>query len=310
MHGARRAASCWSRRRPSENEGTTGFPQIVTAEKYVLRHHLGQVISQSFAATEQTFPSRSRSAARLRGAYQLAARDHVTGAGCDRRQRRDGLQVQHEGPVHHAAPCPGRPPIRWSPPSAARSLTCAPTAPAGQPDVAWTDSGGGRSLVFARPSYQNGVRAITGARRGVPDISMDASCASSVSIYASFHGGGGPWSTICGTSLATPLFAGHGRARRPGRRAPLARPDQPGDLHRSAAPARAGHRRHPHGQQHRRRSARTASSTRSGASPPGRGYDLVTGVGTVERRVLRARAGQARWLGRADSAQLTDPAAS
>ena len=61
----------------SENEGTTGFPQIVTAEEYVLRHKLGQVISQSFAATEQTFPSKASLLA-LRGAYKLAARDHVT----------------------------------------------------------------------------------------------------------------------------------------------------------------------------------------------------------------------------------------
>jgi hypothetical protein len=50
----------------SENEGTTGFPQIVAAEKFVIRRHLGGVISQSFGATEQTFPSR-RAMARLRG---------------------------------------------------------------------------------------------------------------------------------------------------------------------------------------------------------------------------------------------------
>ena len=41
----------------SENEGTSGFPQIVEAETYVIDHHLGGVISQSFSATEQTFPS-------------------------------------------------------------------------------------------------------------------------------------------------------------------------------------------------------------------------------------------------------------
>jgi subtilase family serine protease len=64
----------------SENEGTTGFPQIVAAERYVLRHNLAQVISQSFAATEQTFPSVS-SILSFRSAYQLAARDHVTVLG-------------------------------------------------------------------------------------------------------------------------------------------------------------------------------------------------------------------------------------
>src|SRR5258708_29891233 len=51
----------------SENEGRSGFPQIVRAEKYVMAHKLGGVISQSFGATEETFP---RGTLRpLRGAY-------------------------------------------------------------------------------------------------------------------------------------------------------------------------------------------------------------------------------------------------
>ena len=44
----------------SETEGTTGFPQIVTAEEYVIKHNLGEVISQSFSATEETFPTPPR----------------------------------------------------------------------------------------------------------------------------------------------------------------------------------------------------------------------------------------------------------
>jgi hypothetical protein len=60
-----------------ETEGVHGFPQIVAAEKYVLKHHLGDVISQSFSATERTFPRRAAVQA-LRGVYQLAAKDRVT----------------------------------------------------------------------------------------------------------------------------------------------------------------------------------------------------------------------------------------
>ena len=56
----------------AETEGPVGFPQIVTAEKYVINHHLGGVISQSFSATEQTFPS-AASLLALRGAYVDAA---------------------------------------------------------------------------------------------------------------------------------------------------------------------------------------------------------------------------------------------
>jgi subtilase family serine protease len=64
----------------SENEGTTGFPQIVAAEKYVIDHHLGGVISQSFSATELTFPSK-QSLLSLRGAYIDAAGQGVTVLG-------------------------------------------------------------------------------------------------------------------------------------------------------------------------------------------------------------------------------------
>ena len=61
----------------SETEGVTGFPQIVQAEEYVINHHLGDVISQSFSATEQTFPSKAALQA-LRGAYFDAYLHHVT----------------------------------------------------------------------------------------------------------------------------------------------------------------------------------------------------------------------------------------
>jgi subtilase family serine protease len=68
-------------------------------------------------------------------------------------------------------------------------------------------SGGGRSEFFARPSYQDGVKAVTGARRGVPDIAMSAACDGSVSIYSSYQPGQVGWSLSCGTSEATPEFA-------------------------------------------------------------------------------------------------------
>jgi subtilase family serine protease len=75
--------------------------------------------------------------------------------------------------------------------------------------VAWSDGGGGRSAVFSRPSYQDGVAAQAGGQRAIPDISMDASCNSAVAVYASFPGSGPDhWQDSCGTSLATPLFAG------------------------------------------------------------------------------------------------------
>jgi subtilase family serine protease len=190
----------------SENEGTTGFPQIVAAETYALRHKLGQVISQSFAATEQTFPSVA-SIQQFRSAYQLAARDHVTvlsatgdtGATSDQFNMRDLY-------TSRAVPWPATDPLVTAVGGTQLSLRADGTRLG--PDIAWGDSGGGTSIAFARPAYQDGVQAVTGAARGIPDVSMDASCRSPVVMYGSFYAAGGQWSASCGTSLATPLFAG------------------------------------------------------------------------------------------------------
>jgi subtilase family serine protease len=190
----------------SENEGTTGFPQIVTAEDYVLRHKLGQVISQSFAATEQTFPSKSSLLA-LRGAYELAARDRVTVLAATGDQGATSSEYDIKDLyTSRAVSWPATDPLVTAVGGTQLDLRADGTRRL--PDVGWRNSSGGRSIIFGRPAYQNGVRAITGGARGVPDISMDASCASSVVIYGSFYGGPGQWNPICGTSLATPLFAG------------------------------------------------------------------------------------------------------
>jgi subtilase family serine protease len=192
----------------SENEGTSGFPAMVKAEKYVLRHHLGQVISQSFAATEQTFSAQSDYAALrdLRGADKVAERDHVTVLAASG----DNGATSQESNMNdlytsRAVSWPATDPLVTA--VGGTQLDLRANGTRRKADVAWSDSGGGRSIVFGRPADQNGVAGLTGGHRGVPDISMDASCNSAVAIYTSF-GGIRQWTPICGTSLATPLFAG------------------------------------------------------------------------------------------------------
>jgi subtilase family serine protease len=190
----------------SEDEGTTGFPDIVKAEDFVLRHKLGQVISQSFAATEQTFPSVS-SILSFRGPYQLAARDHVTvvaatgdtGATSDQYNMKDLY-------TSRAVSWPATDPLVTA--VGGTELNLREDGSRRAPDQAWSGSGGGASIAFARPDYQYGVRSVTGSTRGIPDVSMDASCRSAVAVYGSFFASGGRWTGECGTSLASPLFAG------------------------------------------------------------------------------------------------------
>ncbi len=211
----------------NETEGTAGFPQIVKAENYVVNHHLGQVISQSFGATEGTFPS-AASIQGLRSAYFNAARNHVTvlaATGDD--GATDASNVA--GTLLYTHPVVGWPasdPLVTA--VGGTQLALLTTGERTQADRVWNDSvnyalnnalsgspgpvasatGGGLSTVFARPSYQDSVAGVVGDHRGVPDISMSAACSGLVNIYLSTPGLPAGWYVVCGTSEATPLFAG------------------------------------------------------------------------------------------------------
>jgi subtilase family serine protease len=203
----------------SETEGVTGFPQIVAAEEYVLNHHLGDVISQSFSATEETFSS-YRQLQPLRAAYELAQKDNVTvlAASGDSGAADVGLN----GSTYYPYPVTSWPDS--DPLVTGVGGTQLVQGPKGKySSVVWNDtndknvggadpapaaSGGGTSQFFARPWYQNSVESVTGDRRGVPDISMSGACDGAVEVYSSYGGGPAGWSTVCGTSEATPEFAG------------------------------------------------------------------------------------------------------
>jgi subtilase family serine protease len=210
----------------SENEGTTGFPQIVSAEEYVIGHHLGQVISQSFSATEQTFPSRA-SLLHLRAAYLDAARNGVTVLAASGDSGAADLRFsQNSYYLQPVTSWPDSDPLVTG--VGGTQLQLSPAGHRTAPDRVWNDTynpaanvfiagnrgpsplagGGGKSVMFSRPGYQGGVRAVVGGQRGVPDIAMSAACNGSVVEYQSFGGQPPGWYPTCGTSESTPLFAG------------------------------------------------------------------------------------------------------
>ncbi len=210
----------------SETEGVTGFPQIVQAEEYVINHHLGDVISQSFSATEQTFPSKA-SVEALRGAYIDAYLHNVTvlAASGDSGAADVGLDET----TYYLFPVtswPDSDPLVTG--VGGTQLYLNAVGDHTSPDTVWNDTynvptnefifgdagpnplagGGGKSILFPRPVYQDGVRNVVGSSRGVPDISMSAACNGAVDTYMSFGGQPVGWYPVCGTSEATPLFAG------------------------------------------------------------------------------------------------------
>jgi len=210
----------------SENEGSTGFPAIVKAETYVIDHQLGSVISQSFSATEQSFANANQ-LQQYRGAYQLASRQGVTVLAASGDS--GAADVEYNGVTYFLHPVtswPDSDPLVTGVGAVQLHLDAAGRDTA-RPTV-WNDSynkqtlayitgsteysplasGGGLSVVFARPSYQDGVAKIVGDRRGVPDVSMSGACDGGADMYQSFAGQPAGWYPTCGTSEATPEFAG------------------------------------------------------------------------------------------------------
>ena len=216
----------------TETEGITGLPQLLAAENYVIDHHLGDVISQSFGAAEQTFSSPSqiyslRSVfvnARQHGVTVLAASGD-TGASDDYCDPKSGCADPSDVfccDSTRSISWPASDPLVTAVGGTQLSLDSDGNRTA--PDRVWNDpsstfgvtgpaytlgaSAGGRSTVFARPSFQDGVAGVVGDSRGTPDIAMSAADSGAVDFYDTADPFVDGWGVGGGTSEATPLFAG------------------------------------------------------------------------------------------------------
>jgi subtilase family serine protease len=199
-----------------------GFPRFVAAENYVISHNLGDVISQSFGIPEQNFPSRA-ALLKLRYAYLSARRHHVTVLAATNDFGVTG--PTKAGGLFRTAPVvdwPASDPLVTAVGGTRLRLTARGSRIA--PDSAWNESAsaavaryagalpwassGGVSAIFARPAYQDPVRAVVGGHRGVPDVALSASFSGASLTFESFTGAPGIWKPAAGTSVATPYFAG------------------------------------------------------------------------------------------------------
>jgi subtilase family serine protease len=227
----------------AETLGVQGFPAMMNAEQYVVDHHLAQVISQSFASAEDAFGS-AQSLEKLRHAFKAAAQNGVTVLGSS---GDSGSANDRKTPVGKGGSQIPEPSVEW--PASDPLVTgvggtylCTdPNAGASQPrtvyagppakcqanpgvaEVGWTFSGGGYSHVFDKPAYQNTLPAGStpiGAKRGVPDIGLQASAGTGALVYLTLPPDGDSglfcgddpcstgWYDIGGTSLSCPEWAG------------------------------------------------------------------------------------------------------
>src|SRR5215468_8314773 len=226
---------------PAETLGVQGFPAMMNAEQFIVDHHEATVISQSFAAAEETFSS-TQSLLKLRHAFISAASNGVTVLGSSG----DGGTANVDFQPPKNMPTFPFPTVEWptSDPlvtsvggtslctdgdTGTRVDSANPPAPCqsnpGVREIAWVGSGGGFSHVFSRPSYQNtlpsGSTPIDPTTRGVPDISYQANSRTGVLVYDTAPGDanrglncspGNPcsagWYVVGGTSSSCPQWAG------------------------------------------------------------------------------------------------------
>ncbi len=204
----------------AETEGTVGLGDFLGLEQYALSHRLGQIITQSWAATENTLETAAGRAlvARFERFYARADLDHFT-----------ILASSGDGGSKNASNGAGtkfyaRPTVNFpasSPLITAVGGTALRATPAGRwiSEKVWNDGhgrgagGGGISQLFAEPGYQKGlpasVQKTLAGHRGVPDVAWNSAESTSILTYDSYTGPKkAGWYFTYGTSEASPQWAG------------------------------------------------------------------------------------------------------
>jgi subtilase family serine protease len=190
-----------------ETEGMIGLPQFLQLEQYAVAHHLGQIFSQSYVASEPTLdnPEGRKLVQTYTDFYKKITTQQgwtvLTGSGDHgATDFRDLAATKFSTTpiVNFPADVP------WV--TAVGGTTLASSGN-NISETAWSGSGGGYSKFFGEPDYQqmlpkNLQNSLKG-QRGVPDIAADADPLSAMAVYI-----GGQWQQVGGTSAATPTWAG------------------------------------------------------------------------------------------------------
>jgi subtilase family serine protease len=198
------------------------FGTLVGAVNYAVAHHLGDVISMSWGWSEKDDPA---DGGQFNSVFAAAAKAHITVVVSSGDTGASGYDANGNYISHPVVSWPASSPLVTAVGGTELNLN-ASGGRAGA-DKAWNDTynrnvnddffgsdgptpfatGGGKSVLYKRPSYQNGVKSVTGGARGIPDISMSASGSSAVNVYESWYGAIGGWTPTAGTSESAPMFA-------------------------------------------------------------------------------------------------------
>lgn len=212
---------------PAETEDVQGFPSMFHGEQIAISQFPGSVISQSFAATEQSFHSAADvQVAKFDQIYQQAVANHVTVIGSAGDTGTANVDKQLRVFPFPTVNWPSSDPLvtsaggtwlqfgwTWNP--ASPTDMSFHTTPGSRTEAVWNEpflpaaTGGGRSVLFSTPAFQSGISSsLLQGRRGLPDVSWNSAVDGGVLVFMSFPGVRAGWHIVGGTSAASPQLSG------------------------------------------------------------------------------------------------------
>jgi subtilase family serine protease len=202
----------------AETEGVQGLPEFLALERYAVENHLGNVISQSWAATENTLLDAAgrKIVGQMEDFYKFASARRVTvlasaGDSGSSNPELDGVTLYPYPTVNYPSSSP------WVTAVGGTSLYASIEGQYGY-ELVWNEQGGagggGISQLFDEPDYQvvslpTSTSQQLGGKRGLPDVSYNADPYTGILIYLSFFGpDAAGYYDIGGTSEGSPQWAG------------------------------------------------------------------------------------------------------
>ena len=197
----------------AETEGTYGLSEFRQLNQYVIDHKLGNIVSQSWGASELTLQD-------AQGQQELQKWDQFYQQATTQQGMTyfsssgdSGATDYADVAMTHIASVPTTSFAASSPWVTAVGGTTIHRTGSTINEQAWSDtgdggaSGGGFSRFYKTPDYQKALPASAQSllqnRRGVPDVSADADPSTGLAFYEN-----GVWDLAGGTSAAAPLWAG------------------------------------------------------------------------------------------------------